>query len=156
MTEPYGYDEDNGQDDDGQDDRHVRLTRDQIRTLERDAKQARKANEELAQMKRELALTRAGLGDLSPARQKALLANIDGDITADAARAAATELGFIDAPPADDDAAALDRMSNASAGASDSAAEDSVARLHRAAAEGGQAALLAQIQADGHSIVNAG
>ena len=158
MTEPYGYDEtlEDDQDSDSGE-QHVRLTRAQIRTLERDAKQARKANDELAQMRRELALTRAGLGDLSAARQKALLASIDGDLTADTARAAAEELGFIQPPPPpepDKDQAAMERMSQASAGASDPGSEDSIAKLERAAAQGKEA-LLAQIQADGHLVMPA-
>lgn len=161
MTEPYGYDEDNTDDgnDDGQNERYVQLTRQQIRAMERDAKKARTLEETNTSLARELALTRAGLGDLTPAKQKALLANIDGDITADAARAAAVELGFVAAPvdsAQSEEAASFDRMSQASAGATDPGSEDSVARLERVAREGGRDALLAQIQADGNLVLPAG
>lgn len=152
MTEPYDYDEntDDGNDD-GSDERYVQLTRQQIRAMERDAKQARKAQEELAGMKRELALTRAGIGDLTERQQKALLATIDGDVTAETARAAAEELGFVQpvAAAENDDAAAMNRMAQAAAGATDPNSEDSVARLERADREGGKEALLAQMRADG-------
>lgn len=152
MTEPYDYDEntDDGNDD-GSDERYVQLTRQQIRAMERDAKDSRKNAEKLAEVQRELALARAGLGDLTPAKQKALLANIDGDITADAARAAAEELGFVQpvAAAENDDAAAMNRMAQAAAGATDPNSEDSIARLERADREGGKEGLLAQMRADG-------
>lgn len=153
MTEPYDYDENNTDDgnDDGSEGGYGRVPRAKIRAWEAAEKQAKKDATELANTRRELALTRAGLGDLSPARQKALLANIDGDITADAARAAAEELGFITAAPdtSNEEEQALNRMSQASAGATDPSSEDSVARLERAAREGGKDALLAQIRSDG-------
>lgn len=156
MTEPYGYDEDST--DDGDDDgseRYVQLTRQQIRAMERDAKTSRQAQADLAEARREIALAKAGLGDLSPARQKALLASIDGDLTADAAKAAAVELGFLEAPAETQDGeeqTAMNRMSQASAGATDPNSEDSIARLERTAREGGREALLAQIADDGHLV----
>lgn len=160
MTEPYGYDDSTDDTDDDGSERYVQLKRSQIKALERDAKLTRTAQSELETARRELALAKAGLGDLSPARQKALLASIDGELTADAARTAAEELGFIApvaTPEADADGAAMDRLANASNGASGASAdEDAVARLHRAAAEGGQAAVLAQIAADGHLVSPAG
>ena len=157
MTDDLGYDDDQTDDgnDDGQDQRYVRLTREQIRTLERDAKQARSSQEKLTALERKLALTEAGIGGLDEVRQKALLATIDGDVTAESARAAAEALGFVQPAPAtepDPEAAALNRMSQASAGATDPSSEDSVARLERIAREGGPEALLAQIQADGHLV----
>jgi len=126
--------------------------------MERDAKTARKATEELAQMRQELALSKAGIGDLTERQQRALLASIDGDITADTARQAAEELGFVQplVAAADDDAEALGRMSQASASASDGNQIDAVARLERVAREGGKDALLAQIQADGYLVAPAG
>lgn len=156
MTEPYGYDEDpqNDLDDNDSGEQRVNLTRAQIRTLERDAKQARKAQDELAQMRRELALSRAGVADLTERQQRALLASIDGDVTADSVREAAVDLGFVQPPPtapAAEEQQAMERMSQASAGATDPGSEDSIAKLHRAA-EGGQEALLAQLQADGHLV----
>ena len=159
MTEPYGYDEDpDDQDDNDSSEQHVRLTRAQIRTLERDAKTARKANDELTQTRRELALARAGVSDLTERQQRALLASIDGDVTADSVREAAVDLGFVQ-PPADAPAAAeqasMERMSQASAGATDPGSEDSIARLERAAAQGPEA-FYAQIKADGGSVLSAG
>lgn len=156
MTEQDGYDDetDDGNDD-GQDQRYVRLSREQIRTLERDAKTARQAQDKLAALERKLALTEAGIGSLTDRQQKALLATIDGEVTAETARQAAEELGFVQAapPPAPDaEAAALNRMSQASTGATDANPEDDVARLHRAAEEGGLEGLMAQIQADGHLV----
>jgi hypothetical protein len=160
MTEQYGYDENDTDDgnDDGSDERYVQLTRQQIRAMERDAKQARKAQEELAQVRQELALSKAGIGSLTERQQKALLASIDGDLTADSVRLAAEELGFVQPPaasPQDEEAAALNRMSQASAGAADPGSEDSIAKLERAAREGGREALLAQLAADGHLIAPA-
>lgn len=157
MTDDLGYDDqtDDGNDD-GQDQRYVRLSREQIRTLERDAKQARQAQEKLAALERKLALNEAGVGSLNEMQQKALLATIDGDITAEAARQAAEALGFVQPAPApepDPEAAALNRMSEASTGSSDPSTEDPAARLDRVAREGGMEALLAQIQADGHLVV---
>jgi membrane-bound ClpP family serine protease len=164
MTQPYGYDDDpaddNNNDIDEPQERHVRLTREQIRTLERDAKNARKATDELAQVRRELALTRAGVGDLTARQQKALLATIDGDLTAESVRAAAEELGFVKAPEPEPEPEitperqAMERMSQASAGASDPSSEDSVARLQRAAEQGPEA-FYAQLQADGAVVQSA-
>lgn len=161
MTEPYGYDEDpeNDQDDDSNE-QTVRLTRAQIRTMERDAKSARKATEELAAVRRELALARSGLSDLTERQQKALLATIDGDLTAESARAAAEELGFVQpqaASPAADEQQAMERMSEASSGAGPTGNNDEeskVARL-RAAAEQGPEAFYAQLQADGAAVTPA-
>lgn len=58
-------------------------------TAERD-----EAKNELAAVKQELALTQAGLSNLSPKQVKALLATHDGDLTGDALKATAAELGF--------------------------------------------------------------
>lgn len=156
MTEP-DYD-DNADQDDDTGEQYVQLTRAQIRTMERDAKSARKSQQEADSLRRELALSRSGIGDLSERQQKALYASIDGDVTADSLREAATDLGFYKPAASTEDAerTQLEGMSNASSGASDPGSEDSVAKLNRAAREGGREALLAQIQADGHQIVTAG
>lgn len=156
MTEPYGYDEidtDDGNDD-GSEGGYGRVPRAKIRAWEAAEKASKQQAAELAEMRRTLALTQAGIGSLTERQQKALLATIDGDITAESARAAAEELGFVkpELVAEDNEAAALDRMSQASSGAADPGSEDSIAKLERAAREGGQAALLAQIQADGHLI----
>jgi len=141
-------------DDNGSDQRYVQLTRQQIRAMERDAKTARASQDENAALKRELAFARTG-AEFTERQQKALLASIDGDITADSLREAAVDLGFMPAPAGsveDTDAAALNRMAQGSAGASDPGSEDSIARLERAAREGGKEGLLAQIQADGNIV----
>lgn len=159
MTEPYGFDDatDDG-DDEGQQERYVRLERNQIRALERDAKAARKTADENAQLKRDLAFAKAGV-ELTERQQKALSATIDGDLTAEAIRTAAEELGFVAAPAAastTDEAAALERIATASPGTAESPDDDPIARLDRAAEEGGYDAVLAQIQRDGHNIVTSG
>lgn len=161
MTEPYQYDDsdtDDTTDNDSNEQRYVQLTRQQIRAMERDAKSARGLQEEVALMKRELAFAKVG-AEFTDRQQKALLATIDGDITADSLREAAVDLGFTAAPVDSSQAeeqAALTRMSQASAGASDPGSEDQVARLNRVDREGGKDALLAQIQADGHVVVTSG
>lgn len=55
---------------------------------------AKVAEEEAAQLRRELAFTKAGLDGLSDKQVKALVAAHDGDMTADALKATADELGF--------------------------------------------------------------
>lgn len=161
MTEPYGYDDDqldDDSDDNGQSDKYARVPRAQVRTWEKQSKAAQQAEERAAKAERRLALLEAGVGSLTERQQKALFSDLDGDITAEAVRTAAEELGFVQpAKPAQDaDQAAMDRMSQASAGATDPGSDDSIAKLERAAREGGQAGLLAQIQADGHLVVPAG
>lgn len=157
MTEPY-YDENDTDDgnDDGQQERYVQLTRQQIRALERDAKSARKAADEAAALRRELAFARAG-SDFTERQQKALLATIEGDLTPEAIREAAVELNFIAAPAVDKAAQAeaheLTRMAQPAPGSADSPDEDPIARLHRAAEEGGPEAILAELQRAGHSVV---
>jgi hypothetical protein len=152
MTEPNGYDDDI---DDDSNDGRVTLSRQQIRQMEKDAKEARKAREEADSLRRELAFTRAGVGDLTERQQKALFATIDGDITPDAVRTAAEELGF--AKPAADTAESAEQqqmqdMAQASAGAQEPGSEDDVARLLRADREGGRDAVLAELQRNGVAI----
>ena len=159
MTEPYEYDE--NEDAEDTDERYVQLTRQQIRAMERDAKQARKFEGELTEARRELALNKAGLGDLTPAKQRALLANIEGDITSETARAAAEELGFITVTPTDPGPSQAEvdghrRVASASADSTGTTAdEDPISRLERTAREGGKDALLRQIEADGHLVTPA-
>lgn len=155
MTQP-DYDDDllDDQDDDGS---RVTLTRSQIRAMERDAKEARKAREETDALRRELAFARAG-GEFTERQQRALLASIDGDVTAENIRSAAEELGFIAPSPASPQAeeqGAMDRIANAASGSPEDANDDPIARLHRADREGGKEAVLAEIQRQGH-VVTAG
>lgn len=58
---------------------------------------AKTAEDKAAELERRLAFTEAGLTDLSPKQVKALLSAHEGDISADAIKATADELGF--APP---------------------------------------------------------
>lgn len=151
MTEPYGYDDDTAQDD--TDDRQVTLSRSQIRAMERDAKEARKLRTQLEELQQDLAVTRSGLGDLTERQLKAVRAAAD-EQSPDALRAAAEELGFVKpaAPAASDtEQQQLEQMAQASAGAAEPGSEDSIARLHRAAAEG-QEALLAELARNGAAI----
>jgi hypothetical protein len=57
--------------------------------------QAKQARAEADEAKRELAFTRAGLTELSDKQVRALLATHEGEITADAIKATANELGFV-------------------------------------------------------------
>lgn len=67
----------------------IKTLRQKVKDLER-----RPTAEELAQTQRELALWKAGLGDLSDKQVKALAAAHDGEFTPEALKATATELGF--------------------------------------------------------------
>jgi len=55
---------------------------------------AKTAEDKAADLERRLAFTEAGLTDLSPKQVKALLSAHEGDISADAIKATADELGF--------------------------------------------------------------
>lgn len=156
MTQPYDEYDDTDQYTDDDQGSTVTLSRQQIRAMERDAKQARQAQGEADQLRRELAFARAG-GNFTERQQKAVLATLDGDVTADSIRLAAEELGFLQAQPdPDGDNAAADRIAAASAGSSSEAGEDAVARLHQADREGGKDAVLAELQRQGRTIVTAG
>ena len=153
------YDDTDDGGDEGSEVKYAPVPREQVRTWEKQSKAAQEAEERAATAERRLALLEAGAGSLTERQQKALLASIDGDITADTLREAAVDLGFMqpakDAAP-DAETEALNRMSQASSGATDPNSEDSVARITRVSREGGKDALLAQIQADGHQIVTSG
>jgi hypothetical protein len=58
-------------------------------------KQSKQAEERAAQLERELAFTRAGLDHLTDKQVRALTAAHEGDITADALKSTADELGFL-------------------------------------------------------------
>ena len=149
-----GYTDD--ENDEQQQPRTINLSREQLKSLERDAKQSRKAIEEAAELRRELAFARAGM-DFSETQRKALLSVVDGEVTADAIRAAAADLGFGQAAPQPDpaanDLAALDRMGAAAAGSSNQpATEDAIALLHKADREGGKAGIFAELQRNGYTV----
>lgn len=149
-----GYTED--ENDEQQQPRTINLSRDQLKTLERDAKQSRKAVEEAAELRRELAFARAGM-EFTETQRKALLSVVDGEVTSDAIKAAAADLGFGQASPPPDpaagDIAALDRIGAAAAGSSSQpATEDAIALLQKADREGGRAGLLAELQRNGYTV----
>lgn len=141
------------------DDRTVTLTRQQIRSLERDAKQARKANEEAAATKRELAFVRAGIDPDDP-KLKYFAKGYDGEINADAIRAAATEAGFLTPTATSSDeqaeATASERIANASAGAAaqpPTTKRTQIEELQEAGRTGGRDAVLAKIREHGHNVI---
>ena len=155
MTDDF---DDDGLDlDEPTDDRTVTLTRQQIRSLERDAKQARKAAEEAAALKRENAFIKAGINPDSDPKLQYFVDGYKGDITAEAIRTAAEQAGFLNPPAAaDTDAAASERIAQASAGATaqpPNTTDSKVQELQEAARTGGKEAVLAKIREHGHNIV---
>lgn len=148
MSQPNYDDTYDDQDDDGQQDQNVTLSRSQIRAMERDAKNARKATDEAAQLKRELAFARAG-HDFTDKQQKALLSTVEGDLTAESIRAAAEELGFLTPAAPKPDDSATDRITAAASGSPSETTDDPLARLHRADREGGKEGVLAELRRAG-------
>jgi hypothetical protein len=72
-----------------------------IRDLRKKAEKADAAEAEAQAARRELALHKAGLGDLTDKQMKALTATHEGDWDVESLKASATELGFVKTP-ADD------------------------------------------------------
>lgn len=109
----------------------VTRSRKDLRGLEAAAREGRKAQAELAQVQRDLALTRAGIPDTGPG--KLFLKAYDGELTQDAILAAATEYGIIgdktNPPPSEAELAALARMSNNAAGGQSAPGQDIMAEL---------------------------
>lgn len=159
-TTDYASDDDLDADDDLQDDggSKVTLDRQRIRSLERDAKQARKAAEENARLQRDLAFIKAGI-DTDDPKLAYFVRGYDGEISPDAIRAAAEQAGFLTPSQDTQDAAAQERLSAASAGATSTippaanSDEARIAELHEAARTGGKEAVLAKIREHGHNIV---
>lgn len=150
MTDP-DYDENLDPEDESSDERTVSLNRTQIRTLEKDAKRARKADEELATLRREFAFVKAGIDPEDP-KLKYFAKGYDGEITAEAIRAAATEAGYLTSDDTEE-AAAHERISQASAGAATQPKVDKVQELLDADRAGGKEAVLAKIREHGNNIV---
>ncbi len=156
---PDDYDSDDDEDE-SSDGNTVTLARKQIRSMERDAKQARKATEENQRLLRELAFVKAGIDPDDP-KLKYFVKGYEGEITAEAIRAAAEADGFLTAMTTNNDATAQDRLSNASAGATHSAPPTTpdgieaqqIEELREADRTGGKAAVLAKIREHGHNIV---
>lgn len=65
-----------------------------IKDLRKQAKRANELDAEVKQLRQESAILKAGITDLTPAKQKALLAAHEGELDPDAIRKTAIELGF--------------------------------------------------------------
>lgn len=151
MTD-YAYDDEDDTDDTESEDRTVNLNRQQIRSLERDAKRARKADEELAALRRENAFIKAGIDPSTDPKLTYFVDGYKGEVDAVAIRSAAEAAGFLTVTDTADEAA-HDRISAASAGATQQGKPDQVAELREAARTGGKEAVLAKIREHGHNIV---
>lgn len=119
------------------------------RGLRRAANKSKKLENELAQMKRELAFTKAGINPDDP-RMKYFVKGYEGDLTAESVRQAAMEAGFLQQQMSAPDpalaqaAAAQAKVMQASGGAmvEDSTEDAAYARLEAAMEEGGVEAML--------------
>jgi hypothetical protein len=92
--------------------RMVEIPRGQLRRLEKKAKRA----DEAEGLRKENALLKSGLGELTEKQQRALFAAHDGDFTADALKATAVELRLMEAEPdtSEEEGEELDKMDRAS------------------------------------------
>jgi hypothetical protein len=68
-----------------------------VRDLRKKASKADKVEREAQELRTENALLKANLGTLSERQRKAILATHDGDLTPEALKATALDLGFIEA-----------------------------------------------------------
>lgn len=121
------------------------------RKLEKDAKAGREAQEKAAGLERRLAFAEAGIKADDP-KMSYFVKGYDGEINAEAIIKAATDAGFLGAAAEADnsaDLAALDKVSQASAGTASAPGDDKVAGLFDADREGGREAVLQQIRRDG-------
>ena len=118
-----------------------------IKSLRRAASGKKKLEEELAQIRRELAFTKAGINPDDP-KMRYFVKGYDGELTAEAVRAAAVEAGFVAQQASDPGLAQVaqsqDRVMSAAAGAitEDASESAALARLEAAMDEGGIDAML--------------
>jgi hypothetical protein len=91
-TDQLGNDDDDGSP-------HVTLKRSDIRRLEKKANQVDQLQNELAQLRRDSAFREAGINPAADPRLSFFMKAYEGDYTADAIKAAATEAGFLQASP---------------------------------------------------------
>lgn len=125
------------------------------RKLEQEAAEGKQAKADKEALEKRLAFAEAGLTNLKPEQRQLLENGHRGEWTAEALRQAAEGAGFLAEPqqtaPAapDADLQALDRVSQAQAGAGVAPAEDAVAGLYAADRQGGRQAVLDKIRADG-------
>lgn len=114
-----GFDDLDEEDED--DDPLIRKLRHRNRTLSKEAKAGKQAQQRLAEIERERTIQSAGLGELGDRKMAALLAaHGDGEFDPETLKQTAIELGFI-APPEpevpDEELDALDRVEQASTAA---------------------------------------
>lgn len=117
--------------------------------LRRAANKSKKLESELAQLRRELAFAKAGL-PLDDPKMNYFVKGYDGEMTAEAIRAAALEAGFLQSqqqapdPSMQAAASAQQRVMQASAGAvyEDATEDAALARLEAAMEEGGIEAMM--------------
>lgn len=113
-----------------------------IKSLRRAASGKKKLEEELAQIRRELAFTKAGINPDDP-KMRYFVKGYDGELTAEAVRAAAIEAGFLAQQTSDPGLAQVaqsqDRVMSAAAGAitEDASEQAALSRLEAAMDEGG-------------------
>lgn len=120
-----------------------------IKSLRKAASRAKKLEQELSQMQRELAFFKAGIPQDDP-KMRYFVKGYEGDLEADAIRAAAMQAGFLQAQQNPEQAqvqetiAAESRVMAASAGAvaEDTSEAAAIARLEAALNEGGIEAML--------------
>lgn len=93
-----------------------------IRKLRKDARDGKAAVRENATLKAENAtlkneklMRQAGLDSLSEKKQRAILGDIEGEVTVDALKASAIDLGYLEAKEEDDDDEAQQQMADAAA-----------------------------------------
>ena len=114
--------------DDQIEDRTVTLKRDQIRALEKQAKQATEAIARAEAAERKLGFAEAGISLTDP-KMAYFVKGYDGDLSADAIKQAATDAGFLAASTSSDDQDALNRVNATEAGASTQHVSDQAAYL---------------------------
>lgn len=119
-----------------------------IKSLRRAANGKKQLEKELADLRRELAFTKAGINPDDP-KMKYFVRGYDGDLTAEAVRQAALEAGFLASQNTPDPglqaaAAAQQRVQAAAAGAiyEDTSEQAALARLEEAMNEGGVDAMM--------------
>lgn len=121
-----------------------------IKSLRRAANSKKKLEQELAELRRELAFAKAGIDPSNP-KMRYFVKGYDGEMSAEAVRAAAMEAGFLQSQQQAPDpqvsasvAAAQDRVVQAAAGAisQDNSEQAALARLQQAMEEGGIDAMM--------------
>lgn len=109
---------------------------------------ATQAEQEAAQLRRENAIFKAGLTNLTERQIRLLATEVGDNLTPEAITSAAQELGWAQAPKEEaipaDELAAFDRAASASNGAISAPPVDPVAAMEQALQEGGMEAFMAR------------